>query len=167
LVLELAPQCGDILETGVVASIADDVWRLETSPLYIESAFARLSISLLTPLSIAPFRPLAAANSCGAPNFSSFIFEKKAELPQHATSNPHRSTHIAQHFLCKNIATQHALPSQGAAASAEIEGAGKAKRTQRALRQWVKTNTERQRGGGKEKKGGEREELRAASAPVT
>ncbi len=52
-------------------------------------------------------------------------------------------------------------------ASAEIEGAGKAKQTQRALRQLVKTNTERQRGGGKEKKGGEREELRAASAPVT
>jgi hypothetical protein len=118
--------------------------------------------SLLLP-SVLSLRQIAAA----FPICLLLFLKKKAELPQHATSNPHRSTHIAQHFLCKNIATQHALPSQGAAASAEIEGAGKAKQTQRALRQWVKTNTERQRGGGKEKKGGEREELRAASAPVT
>ena len=118
--------------------------------------------SLLFPC-ILSLRQVAAA----LPNCVLLFLKRKTKWSQHATSNPHRSTRIAQHFLCKNITTQHALPSQGAAAGAESKGAGEAGRTQRALRRWVKSNTERQRGGGKENKGGEGEELRAASAHVT
>ena len=45
-----------------------------------ESAFARLFISHLPPLSIVPLHPLAAASRCGAPKLCSFIFEKKNEM---------------------------------------------------------------------------------------
>jgi hypothetical protein len=55
----------------------------------------------LPPLSIAPFRPLAAASSCGAPNFSSFIFEKKSGIAaprnkQPASLNTHWHTFCAK-----------------------------------------------------------------------
>ena len=72
---------------------------------------ARLSISLL-PSSILPSPPLAAASRCGAPNFSSFIFEKKSENAatrntQHATRNTQHATRIAQHTLRNTFCATH------------------------------------------------------------